>query len=187
MDGLDAAAGERGEPIVDAAGRLVVDADVEEGDAGADVGEEDAVDDRGVRAEGEGEGEYRERLPEVAPGAGEHGGAHGVPEVEADEDLVPQLRREGGEPVGPCQHPLRLHHGSSPRLFASLRGSDSRQWTPPATAPSPLGLPPCVRRRLQRSTSLLMAHFSMRGSWEARDQPIRIWPTFSEQSQRFRS
>jgi hypothetical protein len=84
VDGLDAAAGEREEPVVDAAGRRVVDVDVEEGDAGADVVEEDAVDDRGVHAEREGEGEHRERLPEVPPGAGERGGAHGVPEVEAD-------------------------------------------------------------------------------------------------------
>jgi hypothetical protein len=50
--------------------------------------EEDAVDNGGVRAEGEGEGDHRERLPEVPPGAGERGGAHGIPEVEADEDLV---------------------------------------------------------------------------------------------------
>ena len=119
MDGLDAAAGERDEPVVDVTGRRVMDEDVEEGDAGADVGEEDAVDDRGLRAEGEGEGDHRERLPEVPPGAGERGGAHGVPEVEADEDLVLQLRREGGEPVGPCYRRLQLHHASSPRLSTS--------------------------------------------------------------------
>lgn len=119
MDGLDAAAGERDEPVVDAAGRRVVDADVEEGDAGSDVAEKDAVDDGGMRAEGAGEGDHRERLPEVPPGAGEHGGAHGVPEVEADEDLVLQLRREGGEPVGLRHRPLRLHHASSPRRSVS--------------------------------------------------------------------
>ena len=52
MDGLDAAAGERDEPVVDATGRRVMDEDVEEGDAGADVGEEDAVDDRGLEGRG---------------------------------------------------------------------------------------------------------------------------------------
>jgi len=43
VNGLDAATGERDEPVVDATGRRVMDEDVEEGDAGADVGEEDQI------------------------------------------------------------------------------------------------------------------------------------------------
>ena len=71
-DGLNAAAGERDEPVVDVV--IVDDIGGEAGDAGSGVAEEDAGDDRGARAFGEAEGEAGEGLPTAAPDAREHGG-----------------------------------------------------------------------------------------------------------------
>jgi len=107
-DGLDAAAGERDEPVVDVGGGRVVDLEGEAGDPGAGVLEEDAVDDAGARVLGEGQGEPGHGLPAAAPVAGERGGAHGVANVEAPEDLVQQVRRKGGQRVGGLRrHPQR--------------------------------------------------------------------------------
>ena len=103
-DGLDAAAGKRDEPLVDVGSVcgvvVVVDVGLEPGDAGTCVAEEYAVDDGGGRAVGEGDGEPREGLPAAAPGAGERGGADGVAEVEAGEDLVEDLLGQGEQSVG---------------------------------------------------------------------------------------
>jgi hypothetical protein len=49
----------------------------------------------GGRAFREAEGEAGEGLPTATPGAGECGGVHGVAEVEARQNLVQQVRREG--------------------------------------------------------------------------------------------
>ena len=100
-DGLDAAAGERDEPVADVGvgGECMTGVEGETGDAGTCVAAEYAVDGRGGRTVGEGEGEPGEGLPSAAPGVGDRGGAHGVAEVEARQDVVLQVFREGGQKV----------------------------------------------------------------------------------------
>lgn len=75
-DGLDAAAGERDEPVADVGvgGECMTGVEGETGDAGTCVAAEYAVDGRGGRTVGEGEGEPGEGLPSAAPGVGDRGG-----------------------------------------------------------------------------------------------------------------
>jgi hypothetical protein len=103
VHGLDVpvALGQINQPALGVALELRVDADREVRDAAGEA-VEDALDNRRGRtgAVAGREGERAERLPAVLPGAGEHGGADDVAEVEPGEDaVVDQGVREGRQQV----------------------------------------------------------------------------------------
>ena len=186
MDGLDAAAGKRDEPVVDADGRRVVDADVEEGDPGADVGEEaickrSRVDLWSVIFTIFSFQRWRQVRESTEVRTASRRSRRTRISSRSSAGREESRSSAAAARFGSITPPVPDSLSARQRLQAEAAAGDGSLSTR-----SP---PPCVRRRLQQS-SLLMAHFSMGGnnrSWEARDQPIRIWPTSPEQSQRFRS
>jgi hypothetical protein len=95
-DGLDAAVAEGEKPVGGAGDGVLVEVEGETRDV-ARVTNKNAVDSH--RGCAEGDGDVGEGLPPAAPEAREDGGADGVPEVEAGEDVVEQGRREGGQQI----------------------------------------------------------------------------------------
>jgi hypothetical protein len=118
---------------VDAAGRRVVDVDVEEGDAGADVAEEDAVDDRGVRAERESTESDFQRSRQARESAEVR-----MASRRSRRTRISSCRTTGGREESRSSAAAAACFGSiMPPVPDSPRGSDSWQRRPPRPATAP--------------------------------------------------
>ena len=94
-EGLDPLGGEEGEPLVDVGDRVRADPPGAELADAAGVARQDGADGVGARAAGPVVAEVGGGLPPVDPGAGGSGGADGVAEGEAGDDVLEELPREG--------------------------------------------------------------------------------------------